>query len=60
MSTIFEGPVQEPCKRKKLGKGDAGTESIFGKDRVDFNNKSNTMNIIGAKKATKEWKPVRG
>lgn len=32
---------------------------MFGKDRVDFNNKSNTMNVIGAKKPTKEWKPVR-
>lgn len=59
MSTIFEGPIQEKPRRKKLGQNDAGTENIFGKDRVDFDNKSNAMNVIGAKKAVKEWKPVR-
>ena len=43
----------------KLGREDTGTEGLFGKDRVDFDNKSNTMNIIGAKKEAKQWKPVR-
>jgi hypothetical protein len=32
---------------------------MFGKDKIDFDNKSNTMNVIGAKKAVKQWKPVR-
>lgn len=59
MSTIFEGPIEEKPRRKKLGQSDAGTESIFGRDRVDFDNKSNTLNIIGAKKQAKQWKPVR-
>ena len=47
MSTVFDGPIIEQSNRKKLGRGDAGTESLFGKDRVDFDNKSNTMTVIG-------------
>lgn len=57
-STVFAGPTNEKSKRKKLGGNDAGTENLFGDHRVDFDNKSNTMPILGTKKG-KIWKPVR-
>ena len=57
-STVFAGAEQEKPRRKKLGGADAGTESLFGDQRVDFDNKSNTMPILSAKKG-KVWKPVR-
>jgi len=44
---VFDGPIQEAPRRKKLGQNDAGTDSLFGQDRVDYGNKSNTINIIG-------------
>lgn len=57
-STVFAGPVQEKPRRKKLGANDAGVENLFGDQRVDFDNKSNTMPILSTKKG-KVWKPVR-
>lgn len=57
-STVFGGPLQNKPNRKKLGANDAGTEHLFGDHRVDFDNKSNTMPILGTKKG-KVWKPVR-
>ena len=45
--------------RKKIGRPDSGTETLFGRDQIDFENKSNTMTIIGGKPKVKNWKPVR-
>lgn len=45
-STVFEGPVIDPPNRKKLGRKDAGTENLFGSHTVDYDNKSNKMNIL--------------
>jgi hypothetical protein len=47
MSTVFEGPIIEQARRKKLGGNDAGIENLFGQAKVDFDNKSNTMTVIG-------------
>lgn len=58
-STVFEGPIIEKSTRKKLGKGDSGTENLFGSDKVDLDNRSNNMPVLGTKKETKQWKPVR-
>ena len=50
----------EKPNRKKLGRGDAGTNTIFGQDRVDFENKSNTMAVLSVSKPKdKKWAPVR-
>lgn len=46
-STVFEGPVPEKSKRKKLGQADAKVDELFGKDKCDFENKSNAMAVIG-------------
>jgi hypothetical protein len=55
---VFAGPIQESPTRKNLGgKGDAGIEGLFGKEKVDFDNKSNFMPVLSAKKADKKWKP---
>jgi hypothetical protein len=60
-STVFDGPVQETVSRKKLGGESSGTETLFGQDKIDYENKSNHMSILGTKKAAvnKKWKPVR-
>ncbi|CDW87720.1 UNKNOWN [Stylonychia lemnae] len=58
-STVFEGPITEQSRRKKLGQGDAGVETLFGQDRIDFENKSNAMPVLSSKKEGKQWKPVR-
>ena len=43
---MFDGPVQEKSRRKKLGGKDAGTDNIFGRDTFDYGNKSNNMNVL--------------
>lgn len=46
-------------RRKKLGQADSGTEKLFGSDKVDLDNRSNAMPVLGSKKEAKSWKPVR-
>ena len=46
-STIFEGPIAESPRRRKLGQKDSGTENLFGKEKCDFENKSNHMPVLG-------------
>ena len=46
-STVFEGPLIEPAKRKKLGQADVRGDDLFGTHQVDFGNKSNAMPILG-------------
>jgi hypothetical protein len=46
-STVFDGPIVDTPNRKKLGRNDAGVDVLFGQDRCDFENKSNTMAVIG-------------
>ena len=57
-STVFDGPIVEAPNRKKLGPSDAGTNKLFGEDRVDYGNKSNNMPMLQQPKKSK-WKPVR-
>lgn len=40
-STVFEGPIVEKPNRKKLGGESSGTATLFGKDNIDYDNKSN-------------------
>ena len=57
---MFEGPIVEPARRKKLGQSDHEVETLFGKDRVDFGNKSNAMPILSSpQKNQKKWLPKR-
>lgn len=59
MSTVFEGPIIEEVRRKRLDKGDAGQEALFGKDRLDYQS-SNVMSAIGGRKPfMKTFVPVR-
>jgi hypothetical protein len=56
LSTVFEGPRTEEVKRKLLGKGDAGQESLFGSDRPEYV----SSNVMGGKKPfVKSFVPVR-
>lgn len=60
-SSVFDGPIVEQSKRKKLGGKGTGAENLFGQEKIDYENKSNQMVIIGSKKkaAVKKWQPVR-
>jgi hypothetical protein len=42
-----------------LNYNDAGTDKIFGQDRIDYDNKSNTMPVLGVKREYKKWAPIR-
>jgi hypothetical protein len=59
-STVFEGPTPHHATRKKLGGACHGTENLFGEHKVDFDNRSNKMAVLGVKSVQeKKWKPVR-
>ena len=60
-STIFEGPIVEQSKRKRLNYNDKGGDHLFGTSKIDYANRSNNISILtNAKKACeKKWKPVR-
>jgi|LauGreDrversion4_2_1035121.scaffolds.fasta_scaffold173146_3 hypothetical protein len=56
MSTVFEGPKNEETRRKLLGKGDAGQESLFGSDQPEYA----SSNVMGGKRPfVKSFVPVR-
>ena len=56
---MFEGPIVEEVRRKRLGQKDAGQESLFGKDRVEYQS-SNVMSSVGGRKTfMKTFVPVR-
>ena len=58
-STTFEGPIVEEIRRKKLGRLDAGQESLFGKEKCDYSS-SNVMSATTGRKAfIKSYVPVR-
>jgi hypothetical protein len=63
-SSVFEGPsTQNKVSRKKLGAHDAGTDKLFGQEKIDYENTANNMPSyggIGKKPTVKNWKPVRG
>ncbi len=65
-SSVFDGPStasQNRVSRKKLGAHDAGTDKLFGQDRIDYDNTANNMPSyagIAKKPQVKNWKPVRG
>lgn len=61
-STVFEGPIIEEVRRKKLGKFDAGVDALFGKDKSDYTSSNLMASINGGKKHssfTKAYIPVR-
>lgn len=60
-STVFDGPIMEKPNRKKLGGESKGTDTLFGKEKIDYENKSNQMVIIATQKKNqpKKWEPVR-
>lgn len=64
-SSIFEEPKgdENTVKRRKLGGYGAGTEALFGKEKVDFDNKttgaSNLFNNNKKETKFKKWGPIR-
>ena len=36
LSHVFDGPIIEESRRKKLGREDAPQESIFGEDKAEY------------------------
>mmetsp|Transcript_1676 Transcript_1676/g.1608 ORF Transcript_1676/g.1608 Transcript_1676/m.1608 type:complete len:151 (-) Transcript_1676:1142-1594(-) len=60
-SSVFDVPDgnENQVKRKKLGGEGAGTDKLFGSEKVDFDNKSSGSVLFSSKKDVKKWKPVR-
>ena len=42
-----------------MGGEGAGTDKLFGSEKVDFDNKSTGSVLFSSKKEVKKWKPVR-
>ena len=58
-STVFEGPIVEESRRKKLGREDAGQESIFGRDQLEYQSSNIMSSVSGRKPFMKTFVPVR-
>lgn len=59
MSSVFEGPIIEEVRRKRLDKGDAGQEALFGRDHCEYQS-SNVMSAVSGRKTfMKTFVPVR-
>lgn len=58
-STVFDGPIIEEVHRKRLGQKDAGQESLFGKDRVEYQSSNVMSSVSGRKTFMKTFVPVR-
>jgi hypothetical protein len=58
-STVFEGPIVEESRRKKLGREDAGQECLFGRDQLEYQSSNIMSSVSGRKPFIKTFVPVR-
>jgi len=58
-SSVFAGPIVEEVHRKLLGGKDAGQESLFGRDRVEYQSSNVMSAVAGRKTFMKTFVPVR-